>query len=505
MADKLTIWQQNVNKSPTCQHDLLSNSHLARKNINIIALQEPAINAFDLTIASRDWTPIYPSTHVIAPDRTRAITYVSTQVSSDTWNQIDFPSGDVAAIQITGPWGNLVVINVYNEGNSSKTVKLLTKFHREHRNASARGESGNTHIIWLGDFNRHHPHWDNPNDTRLFTREALREVEILIEALAEVGLKLALPSGIPTHVHNVTKRWSRLDHVFISEHSVDLVVSCDTQRNRRGINTDHLPILTELNLNASMRAADPIPNFREVDWVAFSEALERHLKELQPAAHITTQVQLDQCCDELTKVIQHTISVHVPSSDPSPKSKRWWTKELTQLRSHANKLGRLSFEKRNEPGHAIHMEHKAAAREYDKMLQSTKKQHWRNWLERADEPDIWAMHRLVSAPATDGGKARIPVLSFKEERRELLARTNDEKSITLAKGFFPPRPVVSRSLAGYEYLQECKAASAITAEQLRGQLHKLKPYKAPGPDGIPNIVLTKCANLLTDRLLHIYC
>jgi len=41
-------------------------------------------------------------------------------------------------------------------------------------------------------------------------------------------------------------------------------------------------------------------------------------------------------------------------------------------------------------------------------------------------------------------------------------------------------------------------------EQIQKQLHKLKPYKAPGPDRIPNIILTKCTHLLTDRLLHIY-
>ena len=36
------------------------------------------------------------------------------------------------------------------------------------------------------------------------------------------------------------------------------------------------------------------------------------------------------------------------------------------------------------------------------------------------------------------------------------------------------------------------------------QLQKLKPYKALGPDGIPNIILMKCANLLVDRLYYIY-
>jgi hypothetical protein len=45
--------------------------------------------------------------------------------------------------------------------------------------------------------------------------------ETLIEAVAEVGLDLALPSVIAAHQHNVTKRWTRLDHVFISDHSLD--------------------------------------------------------------------------------------------------------------------------------------------------------------------------------------------------------------------------------------------------------------------------------------------
>ena len=32
----------------------------------------------------------------------------------------------------------------------------------------------------------------------------------------------------------------------------------------------------------------------------------------------------------------------------------------------------------------------------------------------------------------------------------------------------------------------------------------LKPFNAPGPDGIPNIVLMRCADLLVDRLWYIY-
>jgi hypothetical protein len=69
----LNIWQQNVNKSPTCQHDLISSGKLIEAEINIVALQEPSINYYGKTIASRDWIVIYPMTHLENPTITRSI------------------------------------------------------------------------------------------------------------------------------------------------------------------------------------------------------------------------------------------------------------------------------------------------------------------------------------------------------------------------------------------------------------------------------------------------
>ena len=44
----------------------------------------------------------------------------------------------------------------------------------------------------------------------------------------------------------------------------------------------------------------------------------------------------------------------------------------------------------------------------------------------------------------------------------------------------------------------------LMREQISRHLAKLKPYKAPRPDGSANIILTKCADLLFNRLHHIY-
>jgi hypothetical protein len=109
----------------------------------------------------------------------------------------------------------------------------------------------------------------------------------------------------------------------------------------------------------------------------------------------------------------------------------------------------------------------------------------------------------TSAP-TDGGKAKIPKLKHKVGKEETTASTNSEKSVVLAKCFFPAKPQEQQPQARVRYLRACKGVGKVTREQILEQLRRTKPYKAPGPDGIPNIVLSSCANLIVDRLYYIY-
>ena len=94
----LKIWQHNVNKSHACQHNLISSSKLTRWEIDIVALQEPAINGFRQTVASKDWKSIYPSGHASNPKKTRSVILLRDNLLMDGWEQIDFPLGDVTAV-----------------------------------------------------------------------------------------------------------------------------------------------------------------------------------------------------------------------------------------------------------------------------------------------------------------------------------------------------------------------------------------------------------------------
>src|SRR5882672_5257214 len=53
------------------------------------------------------------------------------------------------------------------------------------------------HAIWLGDFNLHHPFQDEEQNTHLFTRVILVRSQVLIVAVAELDLQMALPKDPP--------------------------------------------------------------------------------------------------------------------------------------------------------------------------------------------------------------------------------------------------------------------------------------------------------------------
>jgi hypothetical protein len=187
-----------------------------------------------------------------------------------------------------------------------------------------------------------------------------------------------------------------------------------------------------------------------------------------------------------------------------PKTKRWWTRKLTTLHQQANKLGRHASKLDHHPTHPIHKEHKKAKRCYHNMLENTKRQDWHDWLERAEDPDLWTAHKYLSAPAGNGGKARIPTLKFTEDSKDTIAATNEDKGRLLAKAFFPWKPETDITQEENTYPPPVCTMDPLTKAQIEKHLCKLKPYKAPGPDGIPNIILTKCADILLSRLYYIY-
>ena len=119
--------------------------------------------------------------------------------------------------------------------------------------------------------------------------------------------------------------------------------------------------------------------------------------------------------------------------------------------------------------------------------------------------ELWTANKYIKEPTGDGGKTRIPTLKYKQADGTMKnIDTNEGKTEALAQNFFPSKPLVTSVPEDYNYPDPLPDPPPISKEQIRDQIRRLSPYKASGPDGIPNVVLQQSISIIEEYLLHIY-
>ena len=173
----------------------------------------------------------------------------------------------------------------------------------------------------VGNFNLHHPLW-NPADYNTHDREA----EDLIDIMATNGLDLILPAGTIT--------FPRFDLVWGNARMEGKVQRCQVAYNYDH-SSDHLPIITTLDLKPEKMEELPKYNFEKTNW----ELLKAKIIEFLPP--ITNEpaspAMVDKLAEDLTAALAKAIEYMTPRRRISPFSKRWWTEELMKGRRETNK------------------------------------------------------------------------------------------------------------------------------------------------------------------------
>ena len=195
---RLHIWQQNAHKSKLAQLHILNSAN--PEDWDIIAIQEPWLNSLSNARGSTFWRILYPSNH-LSDDatRSRSIFLINTNISTDCYTQLDIPSADITAIWFTNNQGCLAVFNVYKDCTHNNSITKLSTY------LTANPPSPTDHMLWLGDFNRHHPLWEPLNNNHLNSSED--DVQPLLNILHDYDMDLILPPGTPTYetaAHNWT-------------------------------------------------------------------------------------------------------------------------------------------------------------------------------------------------------------------------------------------------------------------------------------------------------------
>ena len=498
----LSILQINLNKSEKAHLDLL-NEELSSK-YDIILIQEPYTTAFNGIRTPFNFRPVYPINRFQDDAQIRAVTWVNTKLDTKGWVTLDIPdTNDITAIQLKGPYGKLAIFNIYNDCTHARNETVLNTYVRRHANTLLRTE--NHHMIWAGDFNRHHPLWDRDEDIHLFTRQATDSAEELIRILAEYEMQMALPKGIPTLQHMRSKKYSRPDNVFSTPALQDFIIRCEVDPSIRPTSTDHFPIHTNILLPQDKIDTLPSFNFRETDWDDYKKKLEPRLARSPDKPVITNQDQLNTAIGDLTTALQETTQEVVKRRKARPDAKRWWNGELIRMRKELNRIRSDSYRFRALANHPSHRELKTKSNAYGKAIIQAKRNHWTNYLEEMAGNEIWTANKYLKEPVGDGGNPRIPTLKVKSAiGRETLINNNEEKAKIFETTFFPPPPPPTDNLADFDYPEPLPDPPKITMEQLQRNIFRTSPYKAHGPDDIPNVILQKYAPLIQERLLRIY-
>jgi hypothetical protein len=119
---------------------------------------------------------------------------------------------------------------------------------------------------------------------------------------------------------------------------MDSIITCDTKEELMPTQTDHFPIIKELNLAPELTNTTPKRNFRTTDWKKFSAALESKLQNLPMPKPIISKEEAQDRLDRLLEVITSTIEEKTPLSKPSPYAKRWWSAELGSANKNLKKI-----------------------------------------------------------------------------------------------------------------------------------------------------------------------
>src|ERR1700690_398983 len=306
--EHLVIWQQNLNKSSDAQLDLLH--YLYPNQYDIVATQEPYINFLGNTQATSHWITVYPTGHLDHMDKTRALIMINrSSISTNSWTQIDIESPDVVGVQLVSEQGTLRLINIYNSCDNDDAMKAVDGYMKgagHHRDTRAP-----LRYVWLGDFNRHSPLWDEERNGHLFTRAHLDAAERMMDVTARYGMTMVLPPGIPTLKAHSSGNLTRVDNMFCDENSVGLIDHCDTMPALRPVKTDHFPIITKIRMVTARNTFVSRRNYRTANWEAFRKTLQDALSQFGPPTEIADLKQAQDKLAQLDWAIDRAHFMHV--------------------------------------------------------------------------------------------------------------------------------------------------------------------------------------------------
>ena len=204
----IRIWQQIARKSMQNTNYILNIADPSK--YNLILIQEPWFGHLGKTWGTHNWCIVYPpSIYHNNHDPIQLIILVNTNLSTNMYTTLDIPCSDILAICLRGDFSHCSIFNIYNDCINNNVTTALHNYLTNHRPDTL--PLPNNHMLWLGDFNCHHPLWEPNNNRHLYNLAEV--INPLLDLITEHNMIIVLPPDIPTY-ETITSNWTHPDNVW---------------------------------------------------------------------------------------------------------------------------------------------------------------------------------------------------------------------------------------------------------------------------------------------------
>jgi ribonuclease HI len=479
---QLHILQYNVQKSRDVVMAGLFQDQ-AVLQYDILAIQEPWRNPFIAT----SYHPL--KTHFQLTyqenEETRVCFYINKRIKRTTWN-VTYITKDIIALKISSsrPHRKLHVINVYNE------VALDTL---QDLNSAIRDLGSDDELLVLGDFNLHHPLWSTRHR---HANTGIAAAQPLLAVIEAYNLRMLTAPGTTTHRWNGGE--STIDLAFASEEVASRVVSCKVD-NRLDHDSDHLPVAVVIEWNWQNEPPERKRMWSKTDASSLQQTVGERLPQLSDALELSDEESIDTYTQSIVAALHAGVEASTPWTNPSPRAIPGFDQECKDICAEVQRLRRTWQRSRLEDDYE---EYRKARNNKGRQIQKSLRNNHRQRVAEASASKEglwklvkWAKNRHNTTPACT------PALVKQDGT---LAQRAEEKVETLRQSFFPPPHQADLSdIDGYHYPPAIECPD-ITLREIERAVRKASPNKAPGTDGIPNIILHQTTGILLPHLHKLF-
>jgi hypothetical protein len=417
-------------------------------------------------------------------------TYINKKHAVKDWETLTISTNATAHTVLLGGQYN-TIWNIYEPHDTptfaNSAARTVTEWAAE-RIQQARSVG---HIAMLGDFNAHHPEWNDarPPNTRGIV---LREVAALL------GLQQLLDPNTPTRIG-----WDIAEDPLPS--TIDLIWADDTlsgqcQYTQIAENhetmSDHRPLALAFSWWGPASKEEMRRSTKRLDPKKLLETLTPKARELELKLQLTralitinTVDTVDSACDDLIDILQESLAQATPLVRISPRSIPDFPPELKALQQTMRRTKRAWARHRSDDTRA---DYKATKRQLVNKIRAWRRAQWRTHLANITG-DLTATWKVVKSMRTRGDRRRphIPTLITRDDDGNPISSAEEPliKAEILTTKFFPPPTAADLSdIQGFVYPPSIDCPRITQREIITATL-RLRNNKAPGADMITNEAL----------------